>query len=413
MPNFKYSAKSNEGKTVTGAMEAASPSDVVGELRKKNLTILNIREVSGQAGAGRRLFAAGRAKPGRPRGDELCVFTRQLATMISAGITLLDSLEVLSEQAEQPRFAATVRVVTADIRSGVDLSKALAKHPRAFPQIYVNMVRAGEVSGQLDEILVRIADYLEAAQRLRREIKSAMAYPTVSLVMVLGITIFLLGGIVPKFKPIFDSLPGVKMPRLTQLVLDLSMWMESYWYLVIVGIVGLVVMFGVLKRTKTGGYALDYSILKMPIFGPLFRKEALSRFSRTFSTLLKSGVPILGSLEIVAETSGNRVIGEALMKARESVRNGNTLSDPLASSPLFPPMVTRMIGIGERSGSLEQLLEKISVFYDEQVTAQVKGLTSLIEPLLIAIMGFFVGGIVLAVFLPIFEIQKSLAGGGG
>ncbi|MFO0985396.1 MAG: type II secretion system F family protein [Planctomycetota bacterium] len=412
MPNFKYSAKSNEGKTINGTMEASSPSEVVGELRKKNLTILNIREVNDAIGSGRKLFQLGKAKPGKPRGDELCVFTRQLATMIGAGITLLDSLEVLSEQAEQPRFSATLRVVTADIRSGIDLSKALAKHPKSFPSLYVNMVRAGEVSGQLDEILVRIADYLEAASRLRREIKSAMAYPIVSLVLVLGITIFLLGGIVPKFKPIFESLPNVKMPKLTQIVLNMSSWMETNWYMVIVGVVGTVLLLGILKRTKRGSYVVDYSLLKMPIFGPLFRKVALSRFSRTFSTLLKSGVPILGSLEIVADTAGNQVIGDALLKARESVRNGNTLSDPLADSPLFPPMVTRMIGIGERSGSLEQLLEKISMFYDEQVTAQVKGLTSLIEPLLIGVMGFFVGGIVLAVFLPIFEIQKSLAGGG-
>jgi type IV pilus assembly protein PilC len=229
--------------------------------------------------------------------------------------------------------------------------------------------------------------------------------------MVIGISLFLMIGIVPQFRPIFDSL-GIKLPALTAAVMNTSSWLVKN-YVIGAGIfVGLVIALVALKRSEAGGRAIDWMTLKFPVFGTLFQKVALSRFSRTFSTLLRSGVPILGALEIVAETSGNRVIARAVLHARDSVKNGNSLSEPLEQSPVFPPMVTRMISIGEKSGSLEQLLEKISTFYDEQVSAAVKSLTSMIEPLLIGLMGGLVGTIVFAVFLPIFEIQKKLSGGG-
>jgi type IV pilus assembly protein PilC len=413
MPTFKYAAKTNDGKTIRGTVVADQPADVVGELRKKNLVVLDVQETrkgaeSTKAAGGQRLAA----KPGRAKKDELVIFTRQLSTMISAGIPLLESLEVLSGQIDNPGFAKTLRLVSEDVRGGSDFSSALTRHPKVFQSIYVSMVKAGEVSGQLDEILVRLAEYQESSAKLKREIKAAMTYPCISLAMVLGISMFLLIGIVPQFRPIFDSL-GIKLPALTAAVLGCSRWLVANWLIAggiaIAGFIGLVIF----KRSETGAYLIDWFFLKMPIFGPLFRKVALSRFSRTFSTLLRSGVPILGSLEIVAETSGNRIISRAVLFARDSVRNGNSLSDPLDKSPVFPPMVTRMIAIGEKSGSLEQLLEKISVFYDEQVSAAVKSLTSMIEPLLIGLMGGLVGTIVFAVFLPIFEIQKKLAGGSG
>lgn len=417
MPTFKYSAKNAEGKTVSGTLTAESAGQVVGELRRKNLVILDVKEAKrgvrggGGKGKGKGLsFPKPGAKPGKARKDELVVFTRQLSTMISSGITLLDSLEILAEQIQNPGFQKTVKVVSEDVRGGSDFSQALSKQHRVFKPIYVSMVKAGEVSGQLDEILVRLAEYLESSARLKREIKSAMTYPVVSLCMVIGITMFLMIGIVPQFKPIFESLE-IKIPALTHHVMTTSEWLGANWLLSIGIAVGAIIGLGFLRRTKTGGRMVDFMILKMPIFGTLFQKVALSRFSQTFATLLKSGVPILGALEIVAETAGNKIIEEAVLNARESVRNGNSLSEPLENSPVFPPMVTRMIAIGEKSGSLEQLLEKISVFYDEQVSAMVKSLTSMIEPLLIGVMGFLVGGIVLAVFLPIFEIQKKLSGG--
>jgi type IV pilus assembly protein PilC len=383
MPTFKYAAKTADGKTISGTMVAAAPAEVVGELRRKALVVLDVEETNRAAQASAAAGPRVASKPGRAKKDELVIFTRQLSTMISAGIPLLESLEVLSQQVDNPGFAKTLRLVVDDVRGGADFSSSLSRHPRVFVPIYCSMVRAGEVSGQLDEILVRLAEYQEASAKLKGEIKAAMTYPIISLVMVLGITMFLMIGIVPQFRPIFDSLQ-IDLPKLT----------------------------AVFKRTEAGGYSVDWFFLKMPVFGPLFRKVALSRFSRTFSTLLRSGVPILGALEIVADTSGNRIISRAVLAARDSVRNGNTLTEPLEKSPVFPPMVTRMISIGEKSGSLEQLLEKISVFYDEQVGAAVKSLTSMIEPLLIGLMGGLVGTIVFAVFLPIFEIQKKLSGGG-
>jgi type IV pilus assembly protein PilC len=270
------------------------------------------------------------------------------------------------------------------------------------------MVRAGEASGQIDEILSRLADYLEAAERLKREIKSAMTYPVVSLVMIFGITAYLMIGIVPKFEDVFRSL-DVELPGLTKGILAVSRFCETQWPLLAAGIAVLFGLFAVYRRTEKGGYQLDWLTLHMPVFGTLFRKVALSRFSKTTATMIKSGVPILGTLEIVAETAGNRVIARAVDSARESVRQGDSLANPLSKSPVFPPMVTRMIGIGEKSGSMEQLLEKISEFYDDQVSATVKQLTSLIEPIMIGTMGLMVGTIVLAVFLPIFELQKQLA----
>lgn len=407
MKTFRYSAKTNEGKTVNGSLQATDKTEVVGELRKRNLTILELKEQGGAFGS----LTQKVVKPGKPRKrEELVVVTRQLATMIGSGITLLESLQILIDQAETPAFQATLRSVTEDVKQGQDLSRSLLKHPRVFSELYINMVKAGEVSGQLDEILVRLAEYLEAAEKLKREIKAAMTYPVISLILVLGITAFLMVGIVPQFRPIFESLE-IELPGLTQVVMDISDGVRNNGLMVMAASIALIGAIVAIKRTPKGAYVFDAIFLKMPIFGPLFRKVALARFARTFATLLKSGVPILGCLEIVADTAGNKVVSEAVMGAKDFVREGHSLSEPLAASPVFPPMVTRMISIGEKSGALEHLLEKIATFYDEQVSAQVKALTSLIEPLMIGVMGFLVGTIVLAVFLPIFKIQEKLTHG--
>jgi type IV pilus assembly protein PilC len=330
--------------------------------------------------------------------------------MISAGVPLLESLEVLQEQADTPGFRVVLDGVIESVRSGTDLSTALERFARVFPNIYISMVRAGEVSGQLDDILVRLAEYLEASAKLKRDIRAAMTYPVISLVLVLGITMFLMIGIVPKFKEIFDTLE-IDLPKLTLGVLSVSFALKDHIFMVALGAAGVVALFLIWKRTLWGARQWDWMVLHFPVFGPLFRKVALSRFSRTFATLIKSGVPILGALEIVSETAGNRIISETVDNAKENVRQGHTLAEPLMESKVFPPMVTRMVQIGEKSGSLEQLLEKISDFYDDQVSAAVKTLTSMIEPIMIGIMGFLVGGIVLAVFLPIFELQKQLGAG--
>lgn len=411
MPNFKYEAKNFGGKTVTGTIAGQSQDAVIGELRKRNLIVLSVKSAGGSSpgdGAIKGAFTDANPNRYRPKGDELVVFTRQLATMVGAGIPLLEALEILQEQAERAGFAAVLDGVVESIRGGSDLSASMDKFPRSFTNIYVAMIRAGEASGQLDDILVRLAEYMEASLKLKRDIRAAMTYPVVSLVLVLGITMFLMLGIVPKFRDVFQSME-IDLPKLTEGVLVCAEWMTDNLVTMVLVVVAMVIGIRVYARSKTGAYHMDWFMLAVPVFGPLFRKVALSRFAKTFATLVKSGVPILGALEIVSATAGNQVISKVVDEARESVRQGDTLSEPLSKSRHFPPMVTKMIGIGERSGALENLLEKISEFYDDQVSAAVKSLTSLIEPIMIGIMGFLVGTIVLAVFLPIFELQKKLA----
>jgi type IV pilus assembly protein PilC len=323
---------------------------------------------------------------------------------------MLEALEILADQAESPGFAFCLDKVVEDIRNGSDLSQALEQHKRVFSHIYVSMIRAGEVSGQLDIILTRLAEYLEAAAHLRGEIKSAMTYPVISLVLVLGIASFLMIGIVPSFEPVFESL-DVELPPITVMTMDAARFMKNYWYLLFGGLAALMFGAGAACRTERGAYVRDLLLLRVPVFGILFKKVALSRFARTFSTLVKSGVPILGAMEIVSDTAGNKVISGIVDTAKESVRNGDSLSEPFMESAVFPPMVVKMMAIGERSGALDTLLEKIAEFYDQQVEAEVKGLTSMIEPIMIAVMGVIVGGIVLAVFLPIFKLQENLSAG--
>jgi type IV pilus assembly protein PilC len=283
--------------------------------------------------------------------------------------------------------------------------------PKVFDPLYISMVRAAEVSGQMDIILERLADYQESADELRREIKSAMTYPVVSMVLVIAITAFLMIGIVPGFREVFESMDA-ELPALTEFILTCSDKMREFWYIAVGGGIGLFVSLSLFKKTDKGAMLWDHMMLKMPVFGPLFRKVALARFARTFATLIRSGVPIMATLDIVADTSGNRVISDVVLKARDAVRGGNQLCEPLADSPVFPPMVTRMISIGERSGALEVLLEKIAEFYDSQVRAAVKSLTSMIEPILITVMGVMVGTVVLSVFLPILDVVGKLGNNG-
>jgi type IV pilus assembly protein PilC len=410
---FQYAAKDNSGKTVQGTIQANDKTDAVTQLRGRDLIVLKVEEGGKPA---RRSDGAAARRPGgglfraRPRASkgELVIFTRQLSTMISAGISLLESLEVLTEQAETPGMKAACAQLASELRGGSDLSAAMSTCPKVFSPLYVSMVTAGEASGQMDVILQRLAEYVEATEELKREIRSAMTYPVISLVLVLSITAFLMIGVVPGFKEVFDGL-GAELPGLTKTVLAISDWMRANWYLMFIGLFAAVAGFMIVKKTPQGALALDHLTLRLPIFGQLTRKVCLARFSRTFATLVRSGVPIMGTLDIVAETSGNKVIANVVHASRDSVRNGNMLSEPLSRSKVFPPMVVRMIAIGERSGALEALLEKIAEFYDSQVKATIKALTSLIEPLLICFMGGIVGVVILSVFLPILNIISELS----
>ena len=417
MATFSYAAKDQTGKTIQGTIQANDRAEAVTQLRGRDLIILKVEE----GGKPAKKTAAEGASPaarkagtglfsGKPKASktELVIFTRQLSTMISSGISLLESIEVLTEQAETPGMKACCATLAAELRGGSDLSKAMALCPKVFSPLYISMVTAGEASGQMDVILQRLADYVEATEELKREIKSAMTYPVISLVLVLSITAFLMIGVVPGFKEVFDGL-GAELPALTKATLAISDWLRAKWYLCFVAMGAAIFGFTVLKKTPKGALMLDHMALRVPIFGQLTRKVCLARFSRTFATLVRSGVPIMGTLEIVAETAGNQVISNVVHASRDSVRNGNMLSEPLSKSTVFPPMVVRMIAIGEKSGALEALLEKIAEFYDSQVKATIKSLTSLIEPLLICFMGGIVGVVILSVFLPILNIIGELS----
>ncbi len=404
---FAYVAKNVDGREVKGTIEAENEADATGRLRSQQLSVLKLEGKGGAEKGG--MFKGGATRSAKTA--ELALFTRQLATMIGAGIPLLEGIEILGAQTvdENKGFGLGLQDVADLVRGGTELSEAMAKFPRIFPDIYVNMVKAGEASGQLDVILNRLADFMEATESLKREIKSAMTYPVISLFLILSITGYLLVGVVPKFQKMFDSLGG-KLPFVTVVVVGASQWLQDNIILTLLVIIGSIVAYILWVKTPKGRRIKDTLFLKLPVFGPLFQKVAVSRFARTFSTLLSSGVPILGALEIVAMTSGNAVLEDTLLETRDTVRRGESLSSHLETSWVFPKMVVKMIGIGERSGALEQLLSKIADFYDEQVHATVKGLTSLIEPIMLVVMGTVVGIIVLAIFYPILELQNAVRG---
>ena len=403
MNHFKYAAKSPQGEHVEGTISAANKAEALAELRSKNLILLRLDEAGGVGHVGARWSFGPRKPKVKARKGELVIFTRQLATMVGAGLSLLESLEVLGQQAESPGMKAACESMVADLRAGSDLSQAMERCPGVFSHLYANMVKAGEISGQMDVILDRLADYQEQSEALSREIRSAMTYPVISMILVLGITAFLMVGVVPTFKEVFESMDS-ELPAITEFVLGLSQSLRENAGVILMSLIALSGSLVMITKTRRGAYQWDRLLLKVPVFGSLMKKVCLARFSRTFSTLIRSGVPIMSTLDIVGHTAGNRVVSRAVDKSRDSVRNGNLLSEPLASEPVFPPMVVRMIAIGERTGALEALLEKISEFYDAQVKAQVKALTSLIEPILISVMGLVVGTVVLSIFIPILDM---------
>ena len=401
MAKFTYVARDKAGNKVEDEITAKNQQMATQQLRRTGLTVLSMTEVKGK-------WSISLTKP-KPRAsqNDLVIFTRQFATMVEAGLPVVEILDILLEQTDDPGFKIVVTEVRSDVRGGSDLSTAMAKFPKVFTDLYINLIRAGEASGDLDIILKRLAVFLEKAASLKRKIISAMTYPSVSLVMIIGITVGLMVFIVPMFKEIFDKI-GSELPLPTRIVMAISDAMLGYWYLWMVGSVAAFIFIKVTAKTPRGRYFWDSVKIKAPVFGELFQKVAISRFSRTFSTMLKSGVPMLSTLDIVAQTTGNGVVEEAIMASREAVRQGESLAQPLSESPVFPPMVVRMISVGERTGALESLLEKVADFYDEQVDAAVETLTSVIEPVMIGIMGVMVGGIVIALFVPILQLQQSV-----
>lgn len=406
MPVFAYKAKEANGNVTSGVVDAPKQGTAVERLRQLRLTVLEIHEKTETPLDKLKEYIPGLGKPSVTAKD-LVLFSRQLSTLVSAGVPIVQSLAILEEQAENPTFRDVISAVRDDIEAGLSISDALRKHPEAFPEIYTAMVKAGELGGILDTILERLSGFLEAAEALRAKVKAAMMYPGIVLSVCGAVTIFLLAFVIPTFKAIFESF-GKELPLPTQVLIDLSDGIRARWYLIF--ILPAAAYYGVKKwyTTPGGRRFIDGRLLQAPIFGILLKKVAVAKFTRTLGTLIKSGVPIMQGLETVAATAGNVVIESAVLSARDSIREGGRLADPLKKSALFPPMVTQMIGVGEETGSLDQMLVKIADFYDQEVDTAVKGLTSMIEPIVIVIMGVVIGTIVIAMFMPMFEMGSMV-----
>jgi type IV pilus assembly protein PilC len=399
MPTYRYVAKESSGKTVSGTLEYSDRAHLIEALRKKGLTIISINET-----AKRR--AVGESK--KVKLDDIVIFSRQLATMVDSGIPLVQAMDILCDQIEKPNFKSIIATIRDDIEVGASFSDALSKHPNVFSSLYVNMTKAGESSGALDDILDRLASYLEKASALQRKVKSSLIYPAVVVTMAILITLVMLLKVIPTFKGIFEMLGGT-LPLPTRILILVSDTLRQMFLYVVSVLIAIVFILRRFIRTPQGKAVFDRMTLMLPIFGPLLRKVSVAKFTRTLATLVKSGVPILVSLEIVGKTAGNAVIEKALQEVRTSIKEGENIADPLAKSGVFPPMVVRMIHVGEQTGELEKMLAKIADFYDDQVDAAVSGLTSLIEPLIIAFLGIIIGGIVIAMFLPVFKMTEIIA----
>ena len=397
MTAFSYTARTAQGELKNSTIEASSRDDAVAQLRKLRMTVVKVEEQ-----------AKTKSKTkGSISMRDVVIFTRQFSTMINSGLPLVQALDILSKQSENPVLQAVTRQVVFDVESGHTVADALARHPNAFTELYVNMVAAGEAGGILDTILMRLATFMEKNDALVRKVKGAMIYPGVIMgVAGSAITVLLLF-VIPTFESMFASV-GLALPLPTRIVIGLSNFLQSYWWAVAIG---LFLAFHALKRyyaTSDGQLTIDRILLRAPVLGDVLRKSAVSRFTRTLGTLISSGVSILDGLEITAKTAGNRVVSDAILASRASIAGGDTISAPLARSQVFPPMVISMIAVGEQTGGLDEMLSKIADFYDEEVDAAVSGLLSLLEPMMIVFLGIVVGGMVVAMYLPIFDMINAV-----
>lgn len=404
MPQFVYNAVDPSGRTLRGIMEADDERLVLAWLHEQHYHVLSVQPKR----AGFSLAALkelNRSK--KVKLLELVMFSRQFATMIDAGIPILKSLDALETQAKNPVLREVIGAVRQDVKGGMSLADALSKHPQVFSKLYVNMVRAAEVGGILDQILDRLAQFLEKEMEIRQKIKSAMMYPVLVLIFSMVMVFALFTFVLPRFKEIFASM-NVKMPPATQFLFSLSDYAVAYWYIPPALLVGSFLFLKQYAKNPKGRYQIDLVKLRLPIIGDLVLKMSISRFARTFGVLIASGVSMMRSLEIVAETAGNSVLATAIDNARNGVREGQKLSAPLGASGLFPTMVTHMIDVGEETGRLSDMLVKVSDFYEKEVDATVKGLTSMIEPMLIIFLGVIVGFIAISVMTPIFTLVSNI-----
>jgi type IV pilus assembly protein PilC len=397
MPSFTYTARAANGELKTATVDASTKEDVVAQLRRQRLTVVKVDEEAKKA----------KAKGGSIKMRDIVIFTRQFSTMINSGLPLVQALDILAKQSENPTLQSVTRAVVFDVESGHTVADALSKHPRAFSDLYVNMVAAGEAGGILDTILMRLATFMEKNDALIRKVKGAMIYPSVIMVVAFGAVVILLVFVIPVFQSMFASV-GLALPLPTRIVIGLSAFLRGYWYMICGGIAAFYFALKKYYATPNGKLNIDKFMLAVPVLGDVLRKSAVSRFTRTLGTLISSGVSILDGLEITAKTAGNRVIQDAIMASRASIAGGDTIAAPLQKSEVFPPMVISMIAVGESTGGLDEMLSKIADFYDEEVDAAVSGLLSMLEPLMIVWLGVVVGGMVVAMYLPIFDMINAV-----
>lgn len=401
MPVYKWSGINRAGKKVKGEIEAPDEEVAKAILRNQRIGSVKIKR------APRDIFENFTIFKQKITEKDIVLFTRQFATMIDAGLPLVQCLEILSNQTKNRTFKQLLKRIKSDVEGGSTFADALRKHPKVFDELFVNLVAAGEIGGILDTILNRLAAYIEKAMKLKKKIKGAMVYPVVVLVVAIAVVVVLLLYVIPIFKKMFEDMGG-GLPTPTQIVIDVSEWVQSYILFIAAVAILLVIAFNRFYATKRGRALVDDFMLKVPVVGDLIRKVAVARFTRTLGTMLQSGVPLLDGLDIVARTAGNKTVEAAIVKTRASIAEGRTIADPLAESGVFPAMVVQMIAVGEATGALDAMLAKIADFYDEEVDAAVEALTSLIEPFMMVFLGGTIGGLVIAMYLPIFKLAGTV-----
>jgi type IV pilus assembly protein PilC len=402
MPVFTWEGRTRQGSTKKGVMEAVNEAAVMAQLRAQSVTPISVKPKA------RDLLGGFKLGKGRVKTKELVMFTRQFATMIDAGLPLVQCLEIQADQQPNKRFKEILRDVKGEVEQGSTFADALRKHPRPFDDLYTNLVQAGEIGGILDTILNRLAVYLEKAESLKRKVKGAMVYPATILVVAIGVVVLLLVKVIPVFEKMFQDFGG-QLPAPTQFVVNMSHFMQQYIALILGAMFAVVfAFFQARRRSRPFRFRTDQIFLKAPIFGSLLRKVAVARFSRTLGTMISSGVPILDALDICARTAGNLVIEQGLVKTRTAIAEGRTIAEPLEASGVFPGMVVQMIAVGEQTGAMDAMLGKIADFYDEEVDAAVEALTAMLEPLMMVFLGGTVGGLLVAMYLPIFKIAETI-----
>jgi len=397
MPVFVWEGKLANGSIRKGETEAESKAAVQLFLRRQKITATKVKSKPKQI----TLFEQ------KIKTKEVVVFTRQFATMINAGLPLVQCLEILSSQQQNPAFKKMLGQIKSDVEGGSTFADALGKHPKVFDNLFVNLVAAGEIGGVLDTVLLRLAVYMEKNEALKRKVKGAMTYPIIVLCVAFGVVAVLMIFVIPTFKDMFEQF-GSSLPAPTQMVVSLSAFFRGYWYFMVGLIIALIIAFKATARNEKGRYYLDSFALKLPVFGPLIRKVAVAKFTRTLGTMISSGVPIMDGLDITSRTAGNVIIENAIKSVRSAISEGQSMAEPLGASGIFPGMVVQMISVGEATGAMDQMLSKIADFYDEEVDAAVDALTSSLEPILMVFLGGVIGFVVVAMYLPIFKMASAV-----